>query len=426
MSKMTIKPELPGGFRDYLPQDMIPRQKMLDTIRSVFERFGFDPLQTPTIERLDVLTGNNEFFNMHLFRTGVVRGLNEPHGSQFNETAVRFDLTVPLSRVIAANSNLPKPFKRYQVGTVCRGEKPQAGRFREFTQFDADIVGSSSILADTEIILIMCESMKALGFENSTTRFNSRKILNGLAQLVGFDSPDERTKEVFRILDKLEKIGWNEVKEKLQRQPKNSSETDAPNLNNASVDMVKEFLNIKGTSNETLAQLRELFKSSPLGSDGVDELSEIVENLMTMDIPEGRWKLDLSIARGLDYYTGPVFETVLNDAPEIGSVFGGGRYDGLVSRFQEDANIPATGASLGVDRLFAAMKKLDKVHDQKTTVEVLVANFEPKAQEESIKLAATLRRVGINTELYYGSDTSLTGQLRHAVKKEVPFLAFIG
>jgi histidyl-tRNA synthetase len=423
--KNKISPELPSGFRDYLPEDMIPRQEMIDKIRKVFELFGFDPLDTPIIERLDVLTGKSESFKMNLFRTGIVPGLQKPNASSFEEMALRFDLTVPLARVVAANQTLPKPFKRYQIGYVFRGERPQKGRYRGFLQFDADIVGSSSMLADTEIIQLMQKTMLALGIENFVIRINNRKVLDGLAELANFSTPAERKKEVFRILDKLEKIGWEKVAEELKRKPDNEYDISAPNLKEKDIETIKNFLEIQGKNDEVLQKLNELFKNIPSGKEGIKELEEISSNLKGLEVPERYWKIDLSIARGLDYYTGPVFETTLSDIPEIGSVFSGGRYDGLVSNFS-DMKIPATGASVGVDRLFAALESLGKISKQKTKTKVLITFFDKELQKDYLKLSKLLREEGISTEIYMGDEKAFKAQLAYALKKEIPIVLIIG
>jgi len=420
-----IKPELPSGFRDYLPQEMIPRQKMLDVIRNTFELFGFDPLDTSVVEKLEVLTGGEESFRMNLFRTGIVKGIADGLTSSFKEMALRFDLTVPLARVVAANMDLPKPFKRYQMGYVFRGEKAQRGRFRGFMQFDADIVGSDSMLADTEIINLMYATMKALGVERFVIRFNNRKILNGLAKLADFFQPIEKRDEVFRIIDKLEKLGWDGVVGELKRQPQNNLDISAPKLNDKDIKIIADFLDLKGDSDELLAYLEELFKGVNIGLEGVNELKEIVANLKTLKIPQENWKVDLSVARGLGYYTGPVFETVLLDMPEIGSVFSGGRYDGLVNKFSE-AIMPATGASIGVDRFFSAIEALKKVEKQNSLSQVLITVFDPSFNDDYLSLADDLRRAGVRVQIYMGQEMSFKAQLVYALNLEIPVLIIMG
>ncbi|MBU4360516.1 histidine--tRNA ligase [Patescibacteria group bacterium] len=422
-----IKPELPSGFRDYLPEDMIPRQKMLDVIRNVFERFGFEPLDTSMVEKFSVLTGNDPDFKMNLFRTGIVKGANQPLAQAFEEMALRFDLTVPLARVVATNLDLPWPFKRYQMGYVFRGEKAQRGRFRGFMQFDADTVGSATMLADTEIIQLMYTTMRALGVKNFVIRFNNRKILNGLAKLAGFDKPEKR-KEVFRILDKMEKSSWEELKTELQKKPENKFDATAPNLSDNSIEIIENFLKLtdeKFSSEQVLSILKGMFKNTPIGLEGINELTEIVNNLQGLNIPKENWKNDLSVARGLDYYTGPVFETTLTDLPEIGSVFSGGRYDDLVSRFS-DATLPATGASLGVDRLFVALEILKVIKKQKSVCQAIILNLDLKLQADYLQIAQELRSAKIKTQIYMGEDLSFRAQLAYALKMEIPIVLILG
>jgi histidyl-tRNA synthetase len=431
MSKQkTIRPEIPAGFRDYLPEDAIARQSMLDKIRAVFERFGFNPLETPHVEKLEVLTGGQADFRMHLFATKVVKGgklNNLSPGDLDNEWALRFDQTVPLARVMAANLSLPKPFKRYAYGSVFRGERPQAGRLREFKQFDADIVGVKSVLADAEIIALMAETMLALEIDDFIVRLNNRKILNALATFAGFDSQPERVKEVFRILDKLDKIGWQGVAKELKRQPDNQYDI-APALSAADIDKIKQFLDIQGNNQQILSALEKIFADIPIGLEGVAELSAIADYLKSFGIKEKYWQIDLSVARGLDYYTGPVFETVIKSAAKfnIGSVFSGGRYDRLIDRFVANVNITATGASLGFDRFYELMVKLGKIKPQNSVTQVLVANFDPDLIDDCLSITATLRRAGIKTEFYLGEGKGLKDQLTYALKNNIPFMLIYG
>ena len=406
--KRIISPELGSGFKDYLPEDMIPRQKMFDTIRSTFERFGFVPLDTPGIEREEILTGGDPNFKMQIFRTGLRIG--------DEGLALRFDLTVPLARVVSLyGDKLPRPFKRYQTGKVWRGEKPQAGRFREFVQFDADIIGSEKMSADAEIIALMYETMSALGMSRFTIRINNRKILNGLADYVGYDPC--LNAEVLRVIDKLDKIGWEGVSAEFKEK---SSFTDAQMF------QLKRFMDLRSTSSsDLLAALSELMAQSPETMRGIAELKEISDDLGALGVPEGAWRIDLSVARGLGYYTGPVFETILDDLPGIGSVFSGGRYDDLVARFGA-RSVAATGASVGVDRLFAAMEKLDLVKREKATAKVIVLNFDPTAEKYCQTIVTAIRKSGLPAELYLGRETNLKGQLSYALGQNVPVVIIAG
>jgi histidyl-tRNA synthetase len=406
--KTTISPELAGGVKDYLPEDMIPRQKMFDTIRNTFERFGFVPLDTPGIEREEILTGGDPNFKMQIFKTGLRIG--------DEGLALRFDLTVPLARVISLyGDKIPRPFKRYQTGKVWRGEKPQAGRFREFVQFDADIVGSERMSADAEIIALMYETMSALGLSRFSIRINNRKILNGLADYVGYSS--SMNAEILRIIDKLDKIKWEGVKTELK---------EKASFGDTQLSRLKQFLDLQSSSSsDLLTTLSQFMATSPEALRGIAELKEISKNLVSLGVPETAWRIDLSVARGLGYYTGPVFETILDDLPGIGSVFSGGRYDDLVARFS-DRSVPATGASVGVDRLFAAMEKLNLVKGEKATAKVVVLNFDGSAEDYCQAVVTAIRRGGLAAELYLGKEGSLKGQLAYALGRDVPVVIIAG
>lgn len=416
--KKKITPELAAGFRDYLPENMIPRQEMLDIIRNVFERFGFVPLGTPALEIESILTGGDPNFRMNIFKTNVQK--------DFDKLCLRFDLTVPLARVIAQYQNeLKLPLKRYQVGPVWRAEKPQAGRYREFFQFDADTVGSASMMADAEIIAIMYSAMTALGVENFRIRVNDRKILNGLSQYAGY--PAEKNVDVLRVIDKLDKQGWDAVKiELMGTEIAEGDERGGPGLSSEQAESIKKFLDLRGaTQDEVLSNVSELMKDSSMAQEGINELSEVLKNVRALGVPDGAWMIDLSVARGLGYYTGPVFETTLLDLPEFGSVFSGGRYDDLVSRFG-NVSIPATGASIGVDRLFAALEKLGRLKTQKSIAKVMVLNFDTKAESYVQEIASLLRNAGIPTQVYFGNESKLRDQLGFASTSEIPMVIIAG
>ncbi len=395
-----IDPNLASGFKDYLPDEMIPKQEMFDTIRAVFENFGFSPLETPVVEREEVLTGGDADFNKQIFRIAS----DKEDGSGL---ALRFDLTVPLARVIASNLELSRPFKRYQIGKAFRAEHPQMGRFREFMQCDADIVGSNSPMADAEIISLIYNSMMRLNLKDFTIKIGSRKILSGI---IGELAPKSDADSVLRIIDKLDKIGWEGVEEELK-----SLKTDIKTSD------LKEALETDILTGGLTAK----YPSSEILKEGVDELTRVLDHLEALNVPRDNYIVDLSIARGLGYYTGIVFETILKDMPNIGSVASGGRYDGLIERFSKD-NIPAVGVSIGVDRLFTALVKLGSLKPAKRLTEVLILNFDGSSAEKVQKMATLLRLDGINTEIYLGNDNSFKGQLAYAVKEEFPIVVIIG
>lgn len=431
MNSQKVKPVIPGGFQDFSPQEMIARQGMFDAIRAVYERFGFVPLDTTTVEYDRVLLGEGGETDKQVYR---VASTDKQGRAEFesSDLVLRYDLTVSLARYVAANIDRPDfslPFKRYQIGNVFRGEKPQAGRYRQFMQFDADIVGTDSMLADTEIINVMIEALGALGLERFVIKVNNRKILNGLAELVGIEETEEvsredRIKYMMRTLDKLGKVGWKEVARELGRELDNRFDP-ASNLTEDGVVKVRSFLDISGGDYEKIEVLNQLFEGVDIALQGVSELREILDNLKALGVDSAKYCLDLSIARGLDYYTGPVVETELLDLPEIGSVMSGGRFDGLVSRFS-DREVPATGASIGVDRLFTAMKQLELVELVPSTAQALITNLDADQTGYLLSIASNLRAEGVNTEIYFGSQTSIRGQLGYANAKKIPVVLIVG
>ena len=410
---MTIKPELGAGFRDYLPQDAIPRQQMFAAIQRVFELFGYQPLATPAIEREEILTGGDPNFDKQIFRIAGQSG--------DKDLALRFDLTVPLARVIAAYpQEIKMPFKRYQVGSVWRAEKSQAGRFREFIQFDADIVGAPGMMGDAEIIAIIYAVMIELGFgDRFKIRVNNRKILNGLAAYAGFSTG--LSPMILRAIDKMDKIGWEGVARELA-----TATEDFSGLSEVQIAALRRFVEIQAADNSGILEaVSALMGNSNDAMQGVAELREILDNLKALKVPDSAWVIDLSVARGLGYYTGPVFETILTDIPELGSVFSGGRYDDLVMRFSSN-KVPSTGASVGVDRIFAAMEKLKLVRQQKSVAKVVVLNFDPTCSATVQGIVSTLRSAGVSTNLYLGQEKTLKGQLSYAVSQDIPVVVIIG
>ncbi len=418
-----IKPTLPSGFRDYLPQEMILKQKMIDTIRSVYENYGFDPLDSSIIEKTEILTGGDESFSKNLYRVVNIKGNSTVSTDKLNELALRFDLTVPLARIMATNTNLPKPFKRYQMGYVFRGERAQKGRYRGFMQFDADTVGSNSILSDTEMLLLCHDTLQKLGVENFTLHINNRKLFDGLAEVAGFNQTNTKKQAVLRIIDKLDKVGWNKVATELKG--KETESQTKIQLNQNQLQTVENFIKIKGTATQIISSAEKILKNSKTGKHGIQELKELINYLKNSHLKTNTWQLNLSIARGLGYYTGTVFETFLNDLPSIGSVFSGGRYDNLIEKFSANS-LPAVGASIGLDRLFVALQELDKLKTKPTQTEVLILNLDQNLTHEYQKIAFQLRKNNINTQIYLGSNTNLKNQINFALKQQIPYMVFYG
>ncbi len=411
------KPRRLKGFRDITAGDVLARDRMVAQIRRVYEKYGYNPLETPAMEYVDVL---GKF----------LPEADQPDGGIFamqNEDeewiALRYDLTAPLSRYVAMNPELPRPFRRYQVGPVYRVEKPGPDRFREFYQFDFDTVGSSSMLADAECCMVMCDTLEAVGVDRSQyiVRVNNRKVLNGVLSLMTDDasssqgaSAEETAMNVLRTIDKLDRVGIDGVKQLLGpgRKDKSGAMIKGLGLSDSQIDVVINYLSIVvGSRAKVCDALAALVGESEVGSEGVKELREIDEALTGGGFAEDRVVFDPTIVRGLAYYTGPVFEAVLTFdvvdekgvKRQFGSVFGGGRYDSLVERFTGQKT-PATGASMGVDRLLAALRLLDKIDVNTTTAPVLVTRIDKTLTGEYQKIVAELRNAGINTELYVGNQ----------------------
>ncbi len=415
-----IKPTQPGGFNDYHPALMIARSRMIDTIRRTYELFGFQPLDTPCVEFAEVLLGEGGETDKEVFF------LVSPEEDK--ELALRFDLTVPLARYVAANTELLLPFKRYQLGTVFRGEKPQAGRFRQFMQIDADIIGARTGLADAEIIAVTVAAMESLGVERFVVRVNDRQIHDGLAEAVGVQARGalprgEMVNELLRVLDKLDKIGRPAVRAELARKPEHENDR-ALELSPDQIALVDRFLDIAGDNAAKLTQVGELIRGDA-GRQGVTELGEILGYLQDLGVAENRVQVDLTVARGLTYYTGPVLETTLLDLPEIGSVASGGRYDDMVGRFHANP-IAAVGTSIGLDRLFDALGKLKLVPLVESEVDALVVVFDPKLRSRYLQIVGQLRRAGVSAEIYLGSDTGFKAQMRYGLRKGVKYLVICG
>ncbi len=415
----TVEPRVARGMRDLLPEQVSARQRMIDVIRRVYELYGFVPLSTPAVEYLDVLTGSAAGGEAQA-------GVFKVQGPEDDRLGLRFDLTVPLARVVAQYRDLPRPFRRYQVAPVWRADKPGPGRFREFTQFDLDSVGVESEIADTEIIAGMCDTLTALDVGGYRVRFSSRKVLNLLLPFAGV--APELGADVFRVLDKIDKIGLEKVKLELTSGYRDESGDTIAGLGllAGQVERIERFLAIRADQREdVLAQLSDLFGTLAGAAAEIDVLARISSHLRALGYGDDRAVIDLSVARGLAYYTGPVFEAILTDAPQFGSVFGGGRYDDLVMRFLGE-RVPATGASIGVDRLLAALVSLGRMRLRKSTADVLVTAIDPALMPDYLAMAFELRRAGVPTELYLGTERGPGRQVKHADRCDIPIALVYG
>lgn len=399
-----IKPRLYKGTRDFLPEQMIKRNYVVTIIKEVFEKFGFDPLETPALELWETLSGKYGEEGDRLTYRFIDRGKRE--------VGLRYDLTVPLSRVIAMYPEIPMPFKRYQVQPVWRADKPQKGRFREFYQCDIDIIGSSSMLADAEIIAAFHRVLTRLNFQKFTIRINSRKILSGIAEISGTNP--EKEAEVARAIDKFDKIGINGVREELINR----------GIKPDGADKILQVLNIDGSNSGRLEKLSNLLQASQPGQDGIKEMKDLLSYLRMLEVPEDQILFDLYLARGLDYYTGPIYETRV-DEPKIGSITGGGRYDNLIGLFS-GKNLPATGSSIGLERIVTVMDELEMFpKNLKTSVQVLVTIFDSTTLQYSLKIANLLRDRNINCDLYSG-NSKLRGQFGLANDRNIPITVVAG
>ncbi|MBA63893.1 MAG: histidine--tRNA ligase [Planctomycetaceae bacterium] len=400
-----IQPRTLKGFRDYLPETMIPREQLIQTAKEVYRSFGFGPIDTPTLEYLEILTGKgSDETDRQLYKF-------QDHGGR--DVGMRFDLTVPLARFVAQHINdLGTPFKRYHIAPVWRGENTQRGRYREFMQCDFDTIGTLSVAADIETGLVINALLSAIGFERFTIHVNNRQILNGLLEKEGLS---EQATPVLRSLDKLGKIGAEKV---LTEMVTTAGTTEQQ------ARAVLAMAALEGTHQEILEQLRPLVADNELGQEGVERLEQILTGMLAGGVPSDRIKLDVAIARGLDYYTGAIFETFLDDLPGIGSVCSGGRYDNLAELYTK-RQLPGIGASLGLDRLLAAMEELGIIAKVKTPADVLITYFDKSALGKYLEIAASLRSAGINVEVY--PDTKKLGQqLKYADSRGFDYAIIAG
>lgn len=401
-----IKPRTPSGFLEYLPEEQIEFNRLVDIIRNTYELYGFSPIDTPDLELSEVLltkSGGETEKQIYRFEKGS------------NDLTMRFDLTVPLARYTAEHeSQLAFPFRRYQIGKVHRGERAQAGRFREFYQCDIDVIGSDSLVVDAELPMIINEIFSQFNFGEFTIRVNNRKILNGFFEGIGLA---DVSKEVLRIVDKIEKISADEF----------VAELKGLGLDDEQVARLQSFMAITGNNDEILASLIDL--SAQIGGEyftsGVNELREVVENLRTMGVPEYRFKIDLKIARGLDYYTGTVYETTLNNYPELGSVCSGGRYDNLAG-FYTKTHLPGVGISIGISRLFYKLRTIGIINPTNLSpADVVVMPFTSEQLNMAIRVAKTIRQTGVNAILY-SENNSVKKKLRYADKMGFGLAVLIG
>lgn len=391
-----ISPRTLRGFRDYLPEAAIQRERLVDIARQVYRSFGFSPIDTPALEYLEILTGKGgEETDRQLYKF-------QDHGGRW--VGLRFDLTVPLARFAAQHvSELGLPFKRYHIATVWRGENTQRGRYREFVQCDFDTIGTRSVAADIETVLVIHDLFRAMGFEAFSIHLNNRMVLTGVLERLGLVGGSVA---ILRALDKLGKIGPERVAEEM---------CQTAGLRPDQAHEVLRLAHLTGTNDQILCQLEPLVHGTATGQEGTSRLAEVLAGARSAGVPDERLKLDVAIARGLDYYTGTVVETYLDALPQIGSVCSGGRYDHLAGLFT-DQEMPGIGASLGLDRLLAAMEQLGMIEKVATPAPVLVAFFDPARLHDYLRLARAIRAAGIGAEVY-PEPRKLGHQLRYADRR---------
>ena len=404
MSTNIVKPSILPGFMELIPTEQILFNKMMDTIRENYEKFGFLPIDTPAIEKTEVLLakgGGETEKQIYRFQKGST------------DMSLRFDLTVPLARYVSQHySDLNFPFRRYHIGKVYRGERNQRGRFREFYQCDIDIIGNGKldIINDAEIPAVIYSTFKELGFESFTIKINNRKVLKGF-----FNSLEiEDSTSVLRTIDKLDKIGIENVKKELIE----------IGLSDDKIQKVLEFIDISGDNNKVLEELKALEIENEIFKEGLDELKTVTEYIGIFGVPQDNYAIDLTIARGLDYYTGTVYETFLNDYPEIGSVCSGGRYDNLASHYTSQ-KLPGVGISIGLTRLFYQLNeaKIIKAIDNSLTT-VLIIPMEGY-MDKGVEVGNRLRREGIYTQIYI-EPGKMGKKFNYADKLNIPYTIVIG
>lgn len=392
-----IQPRTLKGFRDYLPQAMLPREALVQTAREVYRSYGFAPIDTPALEYLEILSGKgSDETDKQLYKFQDAGG---------REVGMRFDLTVPLARFAAQHAQeLGLPFKRYHIATVWRGENTQRGRLREFMQCDFDTIGTESAASDIETALVIHDLLSEIGFGGAfTLQVNHRGVLNGL--LESLKLADQAT-HILRAIDKLAKIGAEKVAAEMQATAGATVEQAAK---------VLEFAALSGSNDQMLEQLRPMVVESEAGQAGLDRLSQVLDGIVAAGVDPARIKLDVSIARGLDYYTGMIYETTLDADPGLGSVASGGRYDNLAQMFTKQ-RLPGIGASLGLDRLLDGMVTLGMLPEVRTPAEVFVPLFAEEMLGSLLKVASDLRATGLRVELF-GEAKKLGKQLQYANKR---------
>ena len=401
-----VKPRIPSGFPEYLPAEQIEFNRLVNIVRRVYEEYGFSPIDTPDLELSEVLlTKSGGETEQQIYR--FIKGSND--------LTMRFDLTVPLARYVAQHeSELIFPFRRYHIGKVHRGERAQAGRFREFYQCDIDVIGSNSVAVDAEMPIVINKIFEQFDVGECTVHINNRKILNGFFESLGLSNI---SKDVLRIVDKIDKISSNSFTEELERLGISADQ----------ITRLREFININGSKDVILNKLEKISLDckSDQFKQGVKEIGLVVKTIRDFGLSDSRFMIDLRIARGLDYYTGTVYETMLNNHPEIGSICSGGRYDNLASHYTKKY-LPGVGVSIGLSRLFYKLCEIGAIKSTRFSLaEVVVMPIGSGQITASVKIAEKLRSIGINTMLYT-EENNMRKKLKYADKMGFEWVALIG
>ncbi len=424
------RPSVPKGTRDFSPTEMVKRNYIFETIKSVFRKYGYQEIQTPSMENLSTLTGKYgdegdklifKILNSGDFLSKLTPEELKPYNSQLitpeiSEKALRYDLTVPFARYVVMHQNeISFPFKRFQIQPVWRADRPQKGRYREFYQCDADVVGSESLLNEAEFVLIYDEALSKLSLKDFTIKINNRKILSGIAEIIG---KPELIIDMTVAIDKLDKIGLEGItKELLER---GFTEQD--------IEKLKPVIQLHGSNEEKLAELKQILSSSPTGLKGIEEIETIFSYIEKLKADSSRLtaqiELDITLARGLNYYTGAIFEVKTNEVT-MGSIGGGGRYDDLTGMFGLKG-LTGAGISFGADRIYDVLEELKLFPESsEETTKVLITNFDKESELYALPILYRLRVAGIAAELY-PSSAKLKKQLTYADDKKIPYVILIG
>lgn len=430
-----MKPSIPRGTRDFGPAEMQKRQYIFNTIKTNFQLFGFAPIETPSMENISTLTGKYgeegdqlifKILNSRIheskddkkellkkeFNLSLEKSYNTEH---LTEKALRYDLTVPFARYVVMNHHqLTYPFKRYQIQPVWRADKPQKGRYREFYQCDADVIGSNSLINELELIALMDKSFSELNIP-VLVKFNNRKILGGIAEIL---NASDKIIDITVAIDKLDKIGKDGVVKELHEK----------GITNKSIQLLEPLIDLSGTNEEKISVLNTFLEKSEIGQKGIEEIKFLLENLKTLKIKHIKVELDITLARGLNYYTGTIFEAKANAGTFTPSILGGGRYDDLTGIFGLKG-LSGVGISFGIDRIYDVMDELQLFPESVNKVsstKILLANFGENELIYCLGLASQLRAAGINAEVYPDVVKKIAKQFEYADKKQIPFVGVVG